>query len=68
MAISYDKAGQRVEFLPSSDPFTTLQKGALGTVKFEVDNDFTWSVSIDWDCGSSLSMLPLEGDSYRVVE
>lgn len=68
MAINYDDAGKRVEFVHSSDPYTKLKKGDLGTIKFEVENDFAWSVSIDWDCGSSLSMLPLEGDSYRVVE
>lgn len=54
-------------FYASSDPYTKLKKGDLGTIKYEVDNDICWSVCIDWDNGSSLSMLPLEGDSFKEV-
>ena len=68
MAIDRTRAGRRVEFHHSSDPYTRLKKGDLGTIKYEIDNEDCWSVCIDWDNGSSLSMLPLEGDSFGEVK
>jgi len=67
MAIDKARAGRRVMFYASSDPYTKLKKGDLGTIKYEIDNEICWSVCIDWDNGSSLSMLPLEGDSFGEV-
>lgn len=67
MAIDRTREGRRVIFYASSDPCTKLKKGDMGTIKYEIDNDICWSVCIDWDNGSSLSMLPLEGDSFKEI-
>lgn len=55
--------GDRVEFIASSDPFTRLQSGDRGTVRFVDD---LGTVHVDWDSGSGLGMVPGE-DSFRVL-
>ena len=66
-------AGDRVELVATSDPFTSLRPGDRGTV-LDVDVDEPpiaprrqvkfW---IEWDSGSTLAMLQGE-DQLRVVE
>jgi hypothetical protein len=55
--------GQRVKLLYTSDPYTRLRSGEEGTVSF-VDDEGT--VHVDWDCGSSLGLIPRE-DGWEVI-
>jgi hypothetical protein len=55
--------GQRVKLLHTSDPYTRLRSGEEGTVSF-VDDEGT--VHVDWDCGSSLGLIPRE-DSWEEI-
>jgi len=57
--------GDRVALVRTDDPDTRLRPGDQGTV-------IRWDpaqsqLHIRWDCGSSLSMLPGEGDQVRVL-
>lgn len=55
--------GDRVELVRTTDEYTHLRPGALGTV-VRVSNDLGRGevYHIRWDDGSNLSMLPGEGD------
>lgn len=55
--------GARVMFISSSDPYTRLKRGEEGTVSFIDD---LGTVHVDWDCGSSLGMIPRE-DRFVVI-
>ncbi|WP_311777185.1 DUF4314 domain-containing protein [Trueperella abortisuis] len=55
--------GQRVRLIATSDPYTTLRPGTLGTVAF-VDDLRT--VHVDWDTGSNLGLIPGE-DSWETL-
>jgi hypothetical protein len=62
------KRGDRVRFESSSDPYTKLQRGDLGTVTLvRTDPINGATVSVAWDSGSRLSMLLDEGDMLSVV-
>ena len=58
-------AGDRVEFVSSSDPYTKLQPGELGTV---VIVDSIGTVHVNWDSGSKLGLVGRAGDRWRRVE
>lgn len=56
-------AGTRIEFVSTTDPYSRLQQGDLGTVRY-VDDAGT--IHINWDCGSSLGMVPGEDEFFAV--
>ena len=58
------KLGDRVELVYTSDPYTNLKRGDRGEVTFI---DGLGTVSIKWDNGSTLGMIPGE-DVFKVVE
>jgi hypothetical protein len=56
--------GKRVKLISTADPYTKLRYGAEGTVT-SVDD---WgTVHVDWDCGSSLGLIPRE-DCWQEIE
>lgn len=59
------QAGQRVELVHTSDPYTRLRPGARGTVTHHIPDLHT--VHIAWDDGSTLAMLLDAGDRIRVI-
>ena len=59
--------GERIKLVRSSDPYTRLRKGDLGTVTREpYDNAGSMCIGVDWDNGSSLSLVEGE-DSWVTV-
>ena len=59
--------GERIKLVRSSDPYTRLRKGDLGTVTREpYDNAGAMCIGVDWDNGSSLSLVEGE-DSWVSV-
>lgn len=60
----------RVRFLYTSDPYTRLVSGTLGTIVGEyVDPWGDKTYHINWDDGSNLSMIPSSGDRFeRITE
>jgi hypothetical protein len=58
--------GDRIRLVSTSDPYTRLKSGDEGTVirVREVFGDVT--VSVDWDSGSTLSLLEGE-DRWEVI-
>lgn len=60
----HTKVGDRVELVRCSDPYTRLESGARGTVRF-IDDMGT--VHIQWDDGANLGLIS-GADSWRVVE
>lgn len=55
---------KRIELISTTDPYTELKPGDLGTVDF-VDDMGT--IHITWDNGSQLGLVPGE-DQYKIVE
>lgn len=59
--------GDRVELTRTSDPYTNLRPGARGRVT-RISTAFEEvQVSVRWDDGSTLSLLPFSGDGFRVI-
>lgn len=54
MNVTIEK-GQRVRLVHTSDPYTNLTRGALGTVRRV---DALGTVHINWDSGSRLGLVP----------
>lgn len=54
MNVTIEK-GQRVRLVHTSDPYTNLIRGALGTVRRV---DALGTVHINWDSGSRLGLVP----------
>ena len=61
-------SGKRVEFVSSNDPHTRLVPGTQGTILYSRDDGFSETISVKWDDGSSLSMIPSEGDRIRMLD
>lgn len=63
--------GDRIELVALNDPYTKLKPGDLGTV-VSVREPSKWRaelvINVKWDSGSTLSLLPDEGDHYRVIK
>ena len=57
------QSGDRVALVFTSDPYTKLQPGELGTVAFVDD---TGTVHVKWDAGDHLGLVP-GVDRFRVV-
>ena len=62
--MSLPRPGDRIALVHTDDPHTCLQPGSLGTVV----RASAERVDVAWDDGSSLSLLPNEGDRYERVE
>lgn len=56
--------GKRIEMISTSDPYTNLKPGDLGTVDFVDD---TGTIHVNWDNGSTLGLVSGE-DQYRFVD
>ena len=68
MSLDKTRAGRRIKLIYTSDPYTKLKKGDLGTIKHERLDDL-WgddSISVIWDSGSTLSLISGR-DSYTVL-
>lgn len=59
--MSYAK-DDRVELVSTTDPYTSLAPGTLGTVTFV---DSLGTVHVKWDDGSSLGMVEEAGDRIK---
>ncbi|MFE9553143.1 DUF4314 domain-containing protein [Streptomyces sp. NPDC006703] len=57
------KQGDRIVLVHTSDPHTDLNAGDQGTVRRYNTN--LAKLSVDWDSGSTLSMLLGDGDEVR---
>ncbi len=55
---------KRIELISTSDPYTNLRPGDLGTVDFVDD---LGTIHINWDNGPQLGLVPGE-DQYKIVE
>ena len=57
-------AGTRIELLRMDDPYNKkLVPGCKGTVRFV---DSAGTLQMEWDCGSSLGLIPGE-DDFRII-
>jgi hypothetical protein len=59
MSLDKTREGKRIKLIYTSDPYTKLKKGDLGTIKCEHLDDL-WgddSISVNWDSGSTLSLI-----------
>jgi len=67
--IDRTRAGTRVKLIYCSDPYTQLQSGDLGTIKYDRFDDVFGddTTSIAWDSGSSLTMISGK-DQYEIVK
>ncbi len=53
-----------IRLIRTSDPYTTLEPGDLGTAEFEDD---TGTLFVRWDSGSGLGLVPNE-DRWELVD
>lgn len=56
--------GKRIKLVRTSDPYTTLRHGDLGTIDFIDD---LGTVFVKWDNGSNLGLVRGE-DSWEIIE
>jgi hypothetical protein len=56
--------GDRVELVATTDPYTRLRPGDRGTITSVTDRPEP-SIDIQWDDGSTLTILPGAGDRIR---
>jgi len=58
----------RVELLATSDPYTELRAGSLGTKVMEYIDPWGYrTIVVKWDNGSNLSLIEGSGDSWREI-
>jgi len=55
---------KRVELIFMDDDYTTLSKGDMGTIR---GTDDIGNILVDWDCGSTLSLIP-NVDEYIIKD
>lgn len=55
------RVGERIELVRTDDPYTSLRPGTRGNIVALTSEELV----VDWDDGSSLSMLPGDGDLVR---
>jgi hypothetical protein len=55
MTLPTTEKGQRVRLVYTSDEYTRLRPGELGTVDFI---DSLGTIHVKWDCGSMLGLVP----------
>ena len=57
MSIDYSKAGKRIK----------LANGDLGTILYRFEDHGSWCIAVEWDSGSTLSLI--EGvDRYEIID
>ena len=59
MSLDRTLEGKRVRLMYCEDPYTKLQKGDLGTIKWQRLDDL-WGdtvTAVNWDSGSTLSLI-----------
>ncbi|TQE33048.1 DUF4314 domain-containing protein [Streptomyces ipomoeae] len=63
------EAGQRVELVATSDPYTALRPGDQGTVRalHPADTLGGRRLDVNWDSGSNLTLLLDEGDEAHLL-
>jgi uncharacterized protein DUF4314 len=59
--------GDRVELVATTDPYTRLRPGDRGTVTHVADRPEP-AVEVQWDNGSTLTILPDAGDRIRRLQ
>lgn len=68
--------GDRIELIYTADSYTNLKSGDKGTVKrvqyygYETSNYPVTQIEclyINWDSGSTLSLIPEAGDKWKVI-
>ena len=59
------RPGNRVKLVRTSDPYTKLEPGELGTVSLI---DSLGTVHVNWDSGSNLGLVPGEDDFVVVPD
>lgn len=62
--IEIPERGTRIELVRVNDPHTRLRPGAQGTAGRYNEMG---GLAVAWDDGSGLSLLPDEGDAWRVL-
>lgn len=55
--------GTRIRLISTSDPYTHLTPGDVGTIEL-IDDAGT--IHVTWDCGSQLGLIPGE-DTYQIL-
>lgn len=65
MSVPSGVVGWRVQLVHTSDPYTTLKPGDIGTIDFV---DSTGTVFVRWDNGSRLGMVKGSGDLFTVLD
>lgn len=66
--INQSNKGKRIQLVRTSDPYTRLRPGAMGTIVHErVDGIGGHTVSVNWDDGSTLALI-LGEDSWKVID
>ena len=59
--------GERIKLVQTSDPYTRVRKGDLGTITRDpYENGGVTCIGVDWDNGSSISLVEGE-DSWTTV-
>ena len=59
MSLDKTLAGRRIKLKYTTDSYTKLKEGDLGTIKWERLDDL-WGddvISVNWDSGSTLSLI-----------
>ena len=58
--------GKRIELIHTNDPYTKIEAGDKGTVKFLMPNLDVMTIAVEWDSGSYLSLI-LGVDDFKEV-
>jgi hypothetical protein len=58
--------GSRIRLIHTNDPYTKLENGSEGTVLSTRHDGFSNTISVEWDDGSSLSLIEGE-DQWELV-
>ena len=69
MSLDKTLAGRRVRLNHTNDQYTKLKTGSLGTVKYEICDEY-WGddkLVVDWDDGSKL-MLISGADHWQILK
>jgi hypothetical protein len=59
-----DLIGKRIRLDSTSDPYTNLRPGDEGVVRFV---DALGTISVQWENGSTLGLVPRE-DTYTIID
>ena len=69
MTMNRTNADRRVALVATTDEHTRLTPGAEGTLRYERECPISGrTVAVDWDSGSTLTLLLDEGDAFRFLD